>query len=101
MYVSRLSFSTIPGKGHQAGDELQKLAGMIQNMTGSRPRVLRTHFGSLGEADFELEQEVESLSQLEQGLHTVSANPDFRAWSEGFSAMLLRSPKREILEILN
>ena len=101
MYLSRLSFSTIPGKGHQASDELQKLAGMIQNITGSRPRVLRTHFGSLGEADFQLEQEIGSLGELEQGLHTVSANPDFRAWSEGFSTLLLRSPQREILEVLN
>jgi len=101
MYVSRLSFSTIPGKGHQAAGELKKLSGMIQSITGSRPRVLRTHFGSLGEADFELEQEIGSLGELEEGLHKVSANPDFRAWSEGFSALLLRSPQREVLELLD
>jgi hypothetical protein len=101
MYVSRLSFSTVPGKGHQAGEELHKLAGMITNITGARPRVLRTHFGSLGEADFQLEQDIGSLGDLEKGLHDVSANPDFRAWSEGFSSLLLRSPQREVLEVLD
>jgi hypothetical protein len=100
MYLSRLSFSTVPGKGHDASGELQKLAGLIQSITGTRPRVLRTHFGSLGEADFQLEQELGSLGELEEGLHKVSANPDFRSWSEGFSRLLLRSPQREIFEIL-
>ena len=74
---------------------------MLENMTGSRARVLRTHFASLGEADFELEQDIASLADLEKSLHGVTNNADFRRWSEGFSKLLLRSPKREIFERLD
>ena len=101
MYVSRLSFSTVPGKGHIASDELHKLASIISSKTGAKPRVLRTHFGSLGEADLQIEQEVPSMAELENQLREVAGNPEFRAWSEGFSKLLLRSPQREIMEVLD
>lgn len=101
MFVSRLSFSTLPGKGHEAADQLKALAGIIESMTGTRPRVVRTHFASLGEADFQLEQEVPSLAELENEVRTVTANDDFRRWSDGFSKLLLRSPQREVLELLD
>jgi len=100
MFVSRLSFSTIPGKGHEAAGQLMSLAKTIESVTGTRPRVVRTHFASLGEADFQLEQEVPTLAELETELRAVTANDDFRRWSEGFSKLLLRSPQREILEIV-
>ncbi|MBV9121313.1 MAG: hypothetical protein JOZ39_11455 [Chloroflexi bacterium] len=100
MYVSRLSFNTVPGKGHEAGDRLGELASMIERITGARPRVLRTHFGALGEADFELEQDVATLADLEAGLQRVTANEEFRHWSANFSTLLLRSPQRQILEKL-
>ncbi len=101
MYVSRLSFSTLPGKGHLASDELHKLAGIIESKTGTKPRVLRTHFGSMGEADFQLEQDVPTMAELETELKAVTVDPQFRQWSEGFSHLLQKSPKREILEVLN
>lgn len=101
MYVSRLSFCTVPGKGHEASEQLRTLVELIAQRTGSRPRVLRTHFASLGEADFQLEQEIGSLAELEQGLSSVTANEEFRRWSEGFSTLLLRSPQREVLEIVD
>ena len=100
MYVSRLSFSTMPGKGHVACDELQKLVRIISSNTGATPRVLRTHFGSLGEADLQIEQDVSTMDELESQLRTVTGNPEFRAWSDGFSKLLQRSPKREILEVV-
>src|SRR5690348_9925804 len=100
MYVSRLSFSTVPGKGHVACDELHTLVQIISSTTGARPRVLRTHFGSLGEADLMIEQDVNSMDELESQLRTVTGNPEFRAWSDGFSKLLQRSPKREILEVV-
>jgi hypothetical protein len=100
MYVSRLCFSTIPGKGHVACDELTKLVSIIQKDTGARPRVLRTHFGSLGEADLQLEQDVTSMDEFENQLRTVTNDPEFRAWSDGFSKLLQRSPKREIFEVV-
>jgi hypothetical protein len=101
MYVSRLSFSTVPGKGHMASDELHKLVQIIATNTGAKPRVLRTHFGSLGEADLQIEQEVPDIAALETQLQAVTGNPEFRAWSEGFSKLLLRSPQREILEVVD
>ena len=100
MYVSRLSFSTIPGKGHLATEQLKQLVELIANGSGSRPRVLRTHFASLGEADIQLEQEFKSLAELETQLERVTANGEFRKWSEGFSELLLRSPQREIFEVV-
>ena len=101
MYVSRLSFSTMPGKGHVASDELHKLVSLIQSNTGAKPRVLRTHFGSLGEADLQLEQDVPNLDEFEAQVRKVTGNPEFRSWSEGFSKLLQKSPQREILEVLN
>jgi hypothetical protein len=101
MYVSRLSFSTVPGKGHIATDELHKLAQIISSNTGARPRILRTHFGSLGEADLQIEQEVGSMGELEDQLRKVTGNPEFRTWSDGFSKLLLRSPQREIMEVVD
>ena len=100
MYVSRLSFSTIPGKGPQVAEELKKLAGLIEKDTGAKARVLRTHFASTGEADFQLEQDIGSLAELEKQVHKVTDDSEFRRFSEGFSQMLRRSPQREIFEIL-
>jgi hypothetical protein len=101
MYISRLSFSTIPGKGHQATEALQKLVELIVAGGGKRPRVLRTHYASLGEADLQLEQEVESLAALETQIGQVTDNPEFQRWSRDFSALLTRSPKREIFEVVD
>ncbi|HEX6512053.1 MAG TPA: hypothetical protein VF157_07140 [Chloroflexota bacterium] len=100
MYISRLSFSTLPGKGPQVAEELKKLVEFIKKDAGARPRVLRTHFASTGEADFQLEQEVQSLSELEHQVHEVTDDQEFRRWSEGFSQLLRRSPQREVFEII-
>src|SRR5438874_13535889 len=100
MYVSRLSFSTVPGKGHEATESLKKLAELIA-ATGKRPRILRTHYASLGEADIQLEQEVESLAALETQIGEVAENPEFQRWSASFSTLLTRSPKREIFEVVD
>ena len=100
MYMSRLCFSTVPGKGHTACDELHKLVQIIQHDTGAKPRVLRTHYGSLGEADLMLEQEMASMDDFENQLRTVTSDPKFRSWSESFSKLLQRSPKREIFEVV-
>ena len=101
MYVSRLSFSTLPGRGHDAAQALGTLASLVRKGDGAgNVRVLRTHFGSLGEADFELEQDFDNLSDFESSLHNISSDANFRTWSDEFSHLLARSPKREILEVL-
>jgi hypothetical protein len=100
MYVSRLMFNTVPGKGPEACEQLKTLAHFINDKTGAQPRILRTHFCSLGEADLALEQDVSSLDELESQIKKVAQSPDFRSWSEGFSPLLSSSPKREVFEVL-
>src|SRR5579862_9103784 len=100
MYISRLMFNTVPGKGPEACEQLKTLAHFIHEKTGVQPRILRTHFSSLGEADLALEQDVDSMDTLEGQIRTMAQSPDFRSWSEGFSPLLLRSPKREVFEVL-
>jgi len=73
----------------------------IAKDTGTKPRVLRTHFATTGEADFQLEQEIGSLSELEKEIHEVTDDGEFRRWSESFSALLCRSPKREVFEVVS
>ncbi|MFN8534737.1 MAG: hypothetical protein U0556_14465 [Dehalococcoidia bacterium] len=99
MYISRLSFSTVPGKGREAAEALKVLARLIVETGGAPPRILRTQFASLGEADIQLEQAVDSLGALESQIGMVASHPEFQRWSQEFSPLLNRSPKREIFEV--
>jgi|SRR5579862_6526293 len=100
MYVSRLVFNTVPGKGPEACEQLKTLAHFIEDKCGTRPRILRTHFASMGEGDLMLEQDCDTMDHLEMQIKKVAQSQDFQSWSEGFSPLLLRAPKREVLEIL-
>ena len=51
MYLSRLAFHTVPGKTHEVEQQLQHLREMVLKAGGSRPRVARAHFASLGAPD--------------------------------------------------
>ncbi|MEA2639572.1 MAG: hypothetical protein QOF51_966 [Chloroflexota bacterium] len=99
MYVSRLSFYTRPGHTEEVARRLSELADMIERGGSQRPRVLRMSFGSPGSPDLQMEQEVDSLGDLERGIHGVTERDDFRAWSAGTSELLLQVPKREILMV--
>jgi hypothetical protein len=37
MYVSRLVFTTVPGKGPEAAEQLKTLAHFIEDQCGTRP----------------------------------------------------------------
>ena len=96
MYVSRLAFYTVPGKTGEVERALRRLRGLIEAAGGGRPRVLRTHYASLGAPDLVFEQEAADLAALEDQLSRVTDSADFQAWSHEVSTMLTQSPKREV-----
>src|SRR5215212_4809555 len=96
MYVSRLLFHAYPGKTSDLEAALSVLQSMVTNVGGKRPRVLRTHFASLGAPDVVFEQAVDELAELESEIHSVAASDEFQHWSQSVSDLLTESPKREI-----
>jgi hypothetical protein len=96
MYVSRLTFHTIPGKTGEAEKALRKLQEMVTEAGGARPRILHTHFASLGAPDIVFEQEAEDLAAFEEQLRKLTNNKAFQSWSRKMSPLLRESPKREL-----
>ncbi|MEX0762617.1 MAG: hypothetical protein WD333_09320 [Dehalococcoidia bacterium] len=96
MYVSRLNFHTLPGNSSKVEERLGQLAQMVEDAGGARPRILRTHFASLGAPDVVFEQDAEDLAGLERQIGAVTGNPDFQQWSDQVSSLLAESPKREV-----
>jgi hypothetical protein len=61
MYLSRLTFATLPGRTHEAEEKLKQLRDLVAKAGGRRPRVLRAHFASLGAPDLVFEEEAPDL----------------------------------------
>ena len=61
--------------------------------------MLRSHFASLGAPDIVFEQDAADLSTLERQIEGVATSDAFHRWSEGMSALLAESPKREIYSV--
>jgi hypothetical protein len=99
MYVSRLTFHTLPGKTHEVEEKLMSLLNWVENAGGIRPRVMRTHFGSLGAPDLVFEQEVPDAGTLEIQIKKVTENKDFQPWAQQISRLLEQSSKRELYQI--
>ena len=99
MYVSRLVFHALPGKTSELETALRELQSMVTASGGSRPRVLRTHFASLGAPDVVFEEEVADLNKLESEMNSVISKAEFQQWSDKVSGLLAESPKREIYEM--
>jgi hypothetical protein len=99
MYVSRLTFHTLPGKTHEAEEKLMALLNWVENAGGIRPRVMRTQFGSLGAPDLVFEQEVLDPGTLEMQIKKVTENKDFQQWAQQISQLLEQSSKRELYQI--
>jgi len=99
MYISRLTFHTLPGKTHEAEEKLLTLLTWVENAGGLRPRVMRTHFGSLGAPDLIFEQEVEDPGTLESQIKKVTENREFQQWAKQVSGLLEQSSKRELYQI--
>jgi hypothetical protein len=96
MYVSRLAFYTVPGHTGEVERALGRLRDLVEAAGGGRPRILRTHYASLGAPDLVFEQEAADLVALEGQIGRVTEGADFQAWSREVSGMLAQSPKREV-----
>jgi hypothetical protein len=97
MYVSRLCFHTLPGKTHLVEAQLKTLSNLVKDAGGASPRILRTHFASMGAPDIVFEQQAEDLAALETQIRNVTEKPDFKGWSAEVSEFLREPPKREVL----
>ncbi len=100
MYLSRLAFHTMPGKTHEVEQQLQQLRELVLKAGGSRPRIIRAHFASLGAPDVVFEQDVKDLAAFESQLSQVTESEEFRRWSQQMGNLLTQSPKREVYQII-
>ena len=101
MYVSRLTFATLPGRTHEAEEKLKELRELVAAAGGCRPRVLRSHFASLGAPDLIFEQEAPDLAALETEIGAVTGDPRFQALSRDISGLLASSSKREVYQVID
>ena len=99
MYVSRLTFHTLPGKTYEVEEKLKTLLTWVENAGGLNAKIMRTHYGSLGAPDLIFEQEVRDPGTLETQIKTVTENTGFEPWAAQVSALLEQSSKRELYEI--
>jgi hypothetical protein len=99
MYVSRLTFHTLPGKTHEVEQKLMTLSKWVTAAGGLRPRVMRTHFSSPGAPDLVFEQEVPNPDALERQIKQVTENGQFSQWSQEVAGLLEESSKRELYQI--
>ena len=96
MYISRLCFHTVPGKTGEAEKMLRKLQEMVASAAGAKPRILHTHFASLGAPDIVFEQEIEELAGFEAQFDKLTENKAFQSWTKKMAPLLRESPKREL-----
>ena len=82
MYVSRLTFHTLPGETQEMEEKLMALREWVATARSLRPRVMRTHYGSLGAPDLVFEREVPDASALELQIKQVTDNKDFQQWPQ-------------------
>lgn len=101
MYVSRLTFHTLPGKTQEAEDKLATLRHWVEQAGGINPRVMRTHYGSSGAPDLVFEQEVADPAILEEQIEKVTNNANFQEWTQEMSSLLEQPSKRELYAIRN
>jgi hypothetical protein len=100
MYVSRLTFATLPGHTHEAEERLQQLRDLVVQAGGQRPRVLRTHFASPGAPDLVFEQDAPDLAALEREIGGITGSPEFQRLSREISELLAGTPKREVYQVV-
>jgi hypothetical protein len=100
MYISRLTFATLPGHTRQVEEKLGRLRDLVIQAGGTHVRLLRTHFASLGSADLVFEQEAPDLGTLEQEIGDVVTKAAFQTLAREISGLLAQSPKREVYEVL-
>lgn len=100
VYLSRLAFHTLPGKTEEVENELKTLMQWVNEVGGARPRIMRTHYSSLGAPDLLFEQEVEDPAALEQQIKTVTEKKEFQKWSRQIAALLEQSSNANCSRLL-
>ena len=80
MFLSRLTFYTLPGKTDMMEQKLLTLADWVNQAGGAKSRVMRTHYSSAGAPDLYFEQEVPDPGTLEQQIKTVTEKKEFKEW---------------------
>jgi hypothetical protein len=101
MFLSRLTFYTLPGKTDVMEQKLLTLAQWVDHAGGAKPRVMRTHYSSAGAPDLLFEQEVSDPGTLEQQIKTVTEKQEFQQWVQQVTPLLDHSSKRELFKIVN
>jgi hypothetical protein len=101
VFISRLTFHTLPGKTDIVESKLLILARWVDQAGGVKPRIMRTHYSSLGAPDLLFEQEVQDPGALEEQIKTVTANQEFHQWAQQVAPLLERSSKRELFKIVD
>jgi hypothetical protein len=99
MYVTRLTFHTLPGKTQEVEHKLMALREWVAEAGGSNPRIMRTHYGSSGAPDLVFEQEVANPDALENQIKKVTDNIRFQEWARQVAGLLEQSSKRELYQI--
>jgi hypothetical protein len=101
MYVSRLTFLTLPGKTAELENELKTLREIVKKAGGENTRILRTHFASPDAPNVVFAQDASDLKILEEQIHRVTAEPSFQQWSKKVSPLLRQSPNREVYMVVD
>lgn len=96
MYVSRLTFNTVPGKTGELENELKTLRDLVKGVGAENTRILHTHFASPDAPSVVFAQDAADLQTLEKQIQEVTANPAFQQWSKKVSPLLRESPRREV-----
>lgn len=96
MYVSRLTFLTLPGKTGELESELKTLREIVKGSGGENTRILRTHFASPDAPNVIFTQDASDLKTLEEQIRKVTAEPNFQQWSKKVSRLLRQSPNTEV-----
>jgi hypothetical protein len=101
MYVSRLTFLTLPGKTGELEHELKTLRDIVKEAGGENTRILRTHFASPDAPNVVFTQDAADLKVLEEQIHKVTAEATFQQWSKKVSPLLRQSPNREVYMVVD
>jgi hypothetical protein len=101
MYVSRLTFVTLPGRTGELEHELKTLREIVKEAGGENTRILRTHFASPEAPNVVFKQDAPELKTLEEQIRKVTAEPSFQQWSKKVSPLLRQSPNREIYMVVD
>jgi hypothetical protein len=101
MYVSRLTFLTLPGKTGELERELKTLRDIVKEAGGENMRILHTRFASSNAPNVVFKQDAPELKILEEQIRKVTAEPRFQEWSKKVSPLLRQSPNREIYKVVD